>query len=154
MLQVSSRCLIYKVHTAHCGRSFIVPHSVSLVKNFFLAFHRFFAGFASFRSLLCGAPLHRGTFISYHTLTGLSRTFFKKVLIFSVEATLVRRSINIPKARPTVNTFFAFSWTFFRLISAQLDMYIRAPAATTFRLSSAGITPPSHCLCPIAPSLP
>jgi len=82
VFQVCSRCLIYKVHTAHRGRSFIVPHSVSLVKNFFLVFHRFFASFASFRSLLCGVPLRSGTFISYHKSRLLSSVFSRTFDLF------------------------------------------------------------------------
>ena len=136
-----------------------------LSRTFFSLFTGFLPASQAFVPF-CAVPLFTEELLYLTTLSSSCQALFfffflgrkarrrKSVFVFSVEATLVRRSINIPKARPTVNTFFAFSWTFFRLISAQLDMYIRAPAATTFRLSSAGITPPSHCLCPIAPSLP
>jgi len=35
VLRVSLRCLIYKVHTANRGGSFIVPHPIALVNTFF-----------------------------------------------------------------------------------------------------------------------
>ena len=38
-----SRCLIYKVHTAHQRRAFILPHLFSFVKYFFEFFQILFA---------------------------------------------------------------------------------------------------------------
>ena len=70
-----SRCLIYKVHTAHQRRAFILPHRFSFVKNFFQVFSTFFV--LSFAGLSIWPPSSRTAQLGYHTRKLLSSTFFK-----------------------------------------------------------------------------
>ena len=73
------------MHTALCGRSFIVPHSVSLVKNFFQGFLRFFSASTLLPFSLVAVQLLSGTFISYHRPPCLVKRFFQVLSTFSAD---------------------------------------------------------------------
>ena len=72
-----SRCLIYKVHTAHQRRALILPHSQAFVKNFFQVFLNFFVlSFAALRAAAAVATVSHLT-TSPSLCQELFSTFFK-----------------------------------------------------------------------------
>ena len=133
-----SRCLIYKVHTAHQRRAFILPHRFAFVKNFFQVFLNFFVPSSVAR---CGLLLPQRFHILPH-FPGLVKYFFRlfsKSFSYPLPCSAFHRVLSdsfdrLPLSALFVKQFFEFFQSFFlHPISPQ---YLRS--ATAF----------SHKMCP------
>ena len=125
-----SRCLIYKVHATAFQLSvrYILAHSLSLVKHFF---QKFFASYSVALSFKLVRPF-KGTRSFYHTLSSLSRTFFKFFQGFQPWTAWSQPFLNsfrsLERTCLVYHTPFGLSSTFFR----PAPVSVRLPPGLTF----------------------